>query len=123
MNKKSLKKNSEFQKVFTYGERRYGKFIIIFILNEQKDCSRAGFIVKKSIGKAAKRNRIKRRLREIWRQKGQKILSGSDIIILARKEIAEASFVEMERELIMLLEKHVSTNRMENRRGLDRLKG
>ena len=81
MNKEGLKKTSEFRKVFTFGKRRYGRYVIIYILKEKKEANRAGFIVKKCIGKAVKRNKVKRRLREIWRQKGENLITGSDITV------------------------------------------
>jgi len=90
---------------------RFGKYTIIYILPGQQKTNRVGIIVKKSIGKAAQRNRIKRRLREIWRLKGKNIISGSDVIIIAKKEILEASFLEIEQEMVRFLERD-SINRI-----------
>ena len=103
MSNESLKKTNEFKKVFSQGNRRYGRYVILYILPGEKDDNRVGFIVKKSIGKAVQRNKIKRRLREIWRLKGKEIITGSDVIILAKKEIVEASFAEIEQEVVRLL--------------------
>ncbi len=109
MKKEGLKKTSEFKRVFSQGKSRYGKYTIIYIFPGQQEANRVGIIVKKSIGKATQRNRIKRRLREIWRLKGKKIISGSDVIILARKEILGAPFLEIEQEMVRLLERDSKT--------------
>lgn len=112
MSKEGLKKTNEFKKVFSQGNRRYGRYVIVYILSEQREGSggsRAGFIVKKSIGKAVQRNKIKRILREIWRLEGKELITGSDVIILAKKEITEASFTEIKQDLIRLLEKNNTT--------------
>lgn len=112
MSKEGLKKTNEFKRVFSQGNRRYGKYVIVYILSEQREGSgesRAGFIVKKSIGKAVQRNKIKRILREIWRLEGKELITESDVIILAKKEIAEASFTEIKQDLIRLLEKNNTT--------------
>lgn len=82
--KEGLKKANEFKRVFSQGNRRYGRYVILYLLSGDQGNNRVGFIVKKSIGKAVQRNKIKRRLREIWRLKGQEIITGSDIIILAK---------------------------------------
>lgn len=104
MSNKGLKKTNEFKRVFSQGNRRYGRYIIVYILSGPQEGSRVGFIVKKSIGKAVQRNKIKRRLREIWRLKGRELTTASDVVILAKKEITEASFEEIEEELVRLLE-------------------
>jgi len=113
LSKEGLKKTNEFKRVFSQGNRRYGRYIIVYILlSEQREGSggsRAGFIVKKSIGKAVQRNKIKRILREIWRLEGKELITGSDVIILAKKEITEASFTEIKQDLIRLLEKNNTT--------------
>jgi len=111
LNKERLKKTNEFKRVFSQGMSRFGKYTIIFILPGQQETNRVGIIVKKSIGKAAQRNRIKRRLREIWRLKGKNIISGSDVIIIAKKEILEAPFLEIEQEMVRFLERD-SINRI-----------
>jgi ribonuclease P protein component len=98
-----LKKNNEFKQVFTKGIRKSGKYTIVFIFSGKKQNNRLGIIVKKSIGNAVKRNKIKRRLREIWRKQINQLLQGSDVVIVARKEIGEASFNEIENELLKLL--------------------
>ncbi len=105
MSKEGLNKTSEFKRVFSQGNRRVGKNVIVYILPGKQEENRVGFVVKKSVGKAVQRNKIKRRLREIWRLKGKKHISGSDVVILVKKEISEASFAEIEQELIGLLKK------------------
>jgi len=70
----------------------------------EKDTSRVGIITKKTIGNAVKRNKVKRILREIWRNSCLKLLAGYDVVILARKKIAQARFSEIEEDLIKLIE-------------------
>ncbi len=103
MTNQTLKKNNEFQQVFSKGIRKSGKYAIVFILSGKRQNNRVGIIVKKSIGNAVKRNKIKRRLREIWRKQVSQLLQGSDVVIIARKEIGEASFKEIENDLLELL--------------------
>jgi ribonuclease P protein component len=66
-------------------------------------CSRCGISVKKALGNAVVRNRIRRRIREIlWRNRTE-IPSGWDIVIHPRRSVAEGPFASLEAELIGLL--------------------
>jgi ribonuclease P protein component len=90
-----LSKTSEFKKVFSEGRRIEGKNLIIFILKNNYDFNRPGIIVKKETGKAVVRNKVKRRLKEATRLLNKKLLSGYDIIILAKNNIRTANYFEI----------------------------
>ena len=94
MIKRKLSKTSEFKKVFSEGRRIEGKNLIIFILKNDYDFNRLGIIVKKETGKAAVRNKIKRRLKEASRLLNKKLLPGYDIIVLAKNNIRESNYFE-----------------------------
>jgi ribonuclease P protein component len=65
--------------------------------------SRFGISVKKALGGAVVRNRIRRRIREILRRNRTEIPSGWDIVIHPRTSVAQAPFAPMEAELVRLL--------------------
>jgi ribonuclease P protein component len=65
--------------------------------------SRFGISVKKALGNAVVRNRIRRRIREILRRNRTEIPSGWDIVIHPRSSVAEAPFAPLEAELVRLL--------------------
>jgi len=93
--KRKLSKTSEFKRVFSEGRRIEGENLIVFILKNDYDFIRPGIIVKKEIGKAVVRNKIKRRLREANRLLNKKLLPGYDIILLAKNNIKESNFFEI----------------------------
>jgi ribonuclease P protein component len=65
--------------------------------------SRFGISVKKALGGAVVRNRIRRRIREILRRNRTEIPSGWDIVIHPRRSVAQAPFAPLEAELVRLL--------------------
>ena len=79
--------------------------MVIHVLSNQQENHRVGIIVKKSMGNAVQRNKMRRRLKEIWYKQNQILISGSDVVIIVRKEIISATFAEMEQELIGLLQR------------------
>ncbi len=66
--------------------------------------SRFGISVKKALGGAVVRNRIRRRIREILRRNRTEIPSGWDIVVHPRRTVAEAPFAPLEVELVRLLQ-------------------
>ena len=65
--------------------------------------SRFGISVKKALGGAVVRNRIRRRIREILRCNRTEIPSGWDIVIHPRRSVAQAPFAPLQAELVRLL--------------------
>jgi ribonuclease P protein component len=61
---------------------------------------RLGLIVPKFQASAVARNRLRRRLREIWRQDLQAQQPGWDLLIRARREAYEARFDVLRTQLL-----------------------
>jgi ribonuclease P protein component len=65
--------------------------------------SRFGISVKKAIGGAVVRNRIRRRIREILRRNLGEIPTGWDFVMHPRRSVAGSDFAALESELVDLL--------------------
>ncbi len=64
---------------------------MLFVLN-RKENFKVGVVASKKIGKSVKRNRAKRRLREIVRLSQHEIPKNLWIVLIARKGILDANF-------------------------------
>ncbi len=78
----TLKKNYEFKNVLDKGKFYRGKYITIYILKNKKEKNVIGIAVSKKVGKAVKRNRIKRLIRESYYSKKNQLEKGYNIVFL-----------------------------------------
>jgi ribonuclease P protein component len=90
-----LKKDVEFKRVRSKGRSWANSLVVLYALRSDQDLTRVGISVSKRIGKAVKRNRVKRLIREVVRLRYPKISQGWDLVFIARRPIAEATFVEV----------------------------
>ena len=103
----TLKKNFEFKNVLAKGKFYNGKYIEIIILKNNKASNFVGIAVQKKVGKAIKRNRIKRLIRENYRLMECDIKKGYDIVILWKKNvfIEFANFNNIKEDMTKLFER------------------
>ncbi|MGH9774065.1 MAG: ribonuclease P protein component [Candidatus Acidiferrales bacterium] len=94
---------ADFEAVYRHGRRRAGRSFAVFCRPNGRDLSRFGMSVKKALGGAVVRNRIRRRIREILRIHRPEIASGWDIVIHPRTSVASADFSALAQELLQLL--------------------
>jgi ribonuclease P protein component len=64
--------------------------------------ARSGFITSRKIGGAVARNRVRRRLREIFRHHQHEIVGGAWIITIASSRATRASYHALEHEWLRL---------------------
>jgi len=98
-----LLRRIEYDAVYQGGRRRAGREFTVFLRPNGLDRSRFGWSIKKALGSAVRRNRIRRRLREILRLHRQEIPQGWDIVIHPRSSAATADFSALTQELLKLL--------------------
>jgi ribonuclease P protein component len=108
-----LLRRAEFDAVYRDGRRRASKQFVVFFLPHAASTdvpaardakpSRFGASVKRALGNAVVRNRIRRRIREILRLHRQEFSAGWDIVIHPRSSVATAPFASLAEELTHLI--------------------
>ena len=98
-----MARKAEFEAVYRSGGRRSSAQFVVFYRANGGAHSRFGSSVKKQLGNAVVRNRIRRRIREILRRNSSETPSGWDIVIHPRRSVARANFGQLQAELLALL--------------------
>lgn len=83
---KMLKKNYEFQKVFAKKNYYGGKYLEMFVIDNKENRNYLGIAVSKKSANSVYRNKIKRLIRENYRQIEDKIIIGKSYVILWKKK-------------------------------------
>jgi len=96
-----LRKSREILNVLRKGKRKDTEYFTFYYLKNNLPYNRFGVIVSKKIGKAHVRNKVKRRLREIYRR--EKRTTGYDIVLYAKPAIAEADFQQLKETYLKCL--------------------
>ena len=97
-----LKKSKDFDKVFKNGQKAFGKNLRIIYLKQAE--IKVGYCVSKKHGNSVQRNRIKRLLREAFRE-NIPLLNGNYYFVVIPKIDGEVSFDAYKRDFKYLLTK------------------
>jgi ribonuclease P protein component len=98
-----LTRTAEFALVKKDGKSWIGRHVTLGILQRAgESATRLGIITTRRIGQAVVRNRVRRRLREIFRLNQHRLISGVWIVTIARVSATEATFHQLERDWLRL---------------------
>ena len=97
----SLKENSAFRRLYHRGTSAANRWLVVYCRRNGLKVSRLGFTVSTKLGHAVVRNRIRRRLREIYRLNEAK--PGYDIVVVVRSAAIEADHTTLTKALTSLL--------------------
>jgi len=98
----SLKLNHEFRRLYHRGKTASSPFLAVYCRKNRMQTSRLGLTTGVKLGKAVRRNRVRRRLREIYRTNEYRLAPGWDIVIVARVKSVYARHDELERSFLTL---------------------
>jgi len=101
----SIKHNYEFRRIYHAGKNTASGLIAVYCRKNRRGGSQLGITVSTKVGKAVVRNKIRRRLKEIYRLHEPELRRGYDVIIVARVKSRYATYQQLEADFLRLADK------------------
>lgn len=98
----SLKKNSDFQKVYRQGKSYANRYLVMYVLENHTEGNRLGISVSKKVGNSVIRHHLTRLIRESYRLHEDMFNSGLDIVVIARVSAKNVGYRDIESALLHL---------------------
>lgn len=89
----------EFKRASAVGARLRSPHFIVYLANNQLGRRRLGITVSRKVGNAVVRNRVKRMVREYFREARERLPDSRDYVVIARKGAGPMSLGEIRQEL------------------------
>ena len=86
-----LSRSRDFDAVYRQGRSVSSRFLVLYWFPQEEPAApRFGFSVPKAVGGAVERNKIKRQLRDVWRERLERVPEGHDYVLIVRSGLPEA---------------------------------
>lgn len=99
----TVKENYEFRRIYRKGKSAVSPQLVIYCQRNRRGHSRLGVSVSTKLGCAVVRNRVRRRIREIYRLNKAKMLPGYDLIVVARVRAVDMPYAKLEKQYLHCL--------------------
>lgn len=96
----SMKKNHEFRRLYAKGKSVATKNLVVYFRRVERPYNQLGLTVSTKVGNAVVRNKVRRRLREIYRLNESGLICGMDVVIVARVKSRYSTYSELERDFL-----------------------
>jgi len=96
----ALNRNAAFRRLYAKGKSAATPLLVVYERANGGAGNRLGLTVGTKVGKAVQRNRVRRRLKEIYRLHERELQPGRDVVIVARVRAREADYRELERDFL-----------------------
>ena len=100
----ALKLNHIFRRLYATAGYANG-YLVLYAKRNRTGTNRVGVTVGKKLGHAVVRNRVRRRLREVYRLNEDRFAPGWDIVVVARSRCIKADFQKLTHAYLSLAEK------------------
>lgn len=98
-----IAKRADFVRVYEKGRKQFGRFVVVFVLENGRELTRLGITATKKTGKAHLRNRMKRWVRECYRtHRAETAVSDRplDIVVNLKPAAADATYPDFCDDLV-----------------------
>ena len=100
----ALKLNHIFRRLYHTSGIANG-FLVLYAKPNKLTINRVGITVSKKLGHAVVHNRVRRRLREVYRLNEEQFQQGWDIVVVARSRCIDADFQSIAKAYLALAAK------------------
>jgi len=99
-----LRQRADYLRCYRTGRRRHGAHAILYFVPNELGHPRIGITASRKVGKAVVRQRLKRRVREIYRRWEQRLtLPSLDLVVHLKPEAKGSDFPAFRGDLLGLL--------------------
>jgi len=105
-----IRKKKDFSYLYKKGRLTRGKYFNLIYLPNSLSYSRMAVVTSKKIGNAVQRNRVRRRVRELFRRNKELLILPVDMIVITKKGVQEASWEDMRIQYLAMVQA-VDTNK------------
>ena len=98
-----IRKKKEILLVYKKGNRYRGRYFTLIYLTNDLSYSRMAVVASKKVGRAVVRNKVKRRLRTLYRRNKNVLQKNLDLVFIAKKEAHEVPWQVIKDEFITAL--------------------
>ncbi len=106
MLRNSIKSRVSFKKVYESGKSYANKYLVMYIYQNSLSENRIGITVSKKVGNSVIRHRATRLIRESCRLNSLRIRKSFDIVIIARGNIKDKKYKDVESAFLHLCRLH-----------------
>ena len=101
----SLKENRVFRRLYAKGKSAVGPAMVLYCRKNGRKENRFGITAGTKLGHAVVRNKVRRRLREIYRLHEAEFLPGRDIVVVARVRAVHSRYADLDKQFLRLAKK------------------
>ena len=94
-----LLNSADFRRVTGTGQKKTGRFFLLFATTMPGETARIGLTVSRKVGHAVVRNRVKRQMREFFRLTRPALTHGRDWVVIARPHAGKARAEALQHDL------------------------
>lgn len=101
----SLKENRLFRRLYAKGRSSVAPTMVLYCRPNGSKSNRLGLTTSTKLGNAVVRNKVRRRLRAIYRCHEDELRPGYDIVIVARMQAVTRPYAQLEEQFLRLAQK------------------
>jgi len=105
LKKTVLRRKNDFSTIYNKGKSVGERYVVLFLKKNGLDYNRTAFLASKKVGNSVSRNRARRLMKESYREIGERLATGYDLIFIARKTICDMKCADVKKSMEVAIKK------------------